>query len=402
MLLRFNSILPRVAFFAVMGAVLLGACVARVNDEEVLVSQTTLLEFAREVVDAVPAHGGYEKDRARLQELVVGCEVELHQLERAELVAAEIGNWRRGSAYADIAIAYARAGNRASMERVAQLALQATSSALEWQAQRVSVKVAQANAILGLDAEAAKLEAGVGEPEQGKVALMRAGRLDAAAFDAQMKTLDEWVATKNFDLVRNASAIYVELFRSSMGNQARCQRIEVGITTANAALPLDIRIGNLLALAQIAGEQRDAAAASARIDASMALIAAAKWLPGDEIEQRVRIATACAAIGIPARALAEATAALTLYDAKRIEIVDIDRATALRSIASAFMMCERPLDAHACFARALDEGGVNPNARPRAEDLAQTCLALARCAMVPTDAMWVKLHAARASLAAPW
>jgi hypothetical protein len=59
-------------------------------------------------------------------------------------------------------------------------------------------------------------------------------------------------------------------------------------------------------------------------------------------------------------------------------------------------------DAEACFAAALEDGALNPNARPRAEDLCLTLLSMARCGFAPTDSMDRRIDAIRAGLADPW
>jgi hypothetical protein len=58
--------------------------------------------------------------------------------------------------------------------------------------------------------------------------------------------------------------------------------------------------------------------------------------------------------------------------------------------------------ARAAYLRALDEGSVNPNARPRAEDLVATLVSMAESRIAPDAEASAKVAAIRAGLVAPW
>ncbi|MGA1266734.1 MAG: hypothetical protein ACO32J_06105 [Phycisphaerales bacterium] len=51
---------------------------------------------------------------------------------------------------------------------------------------------------------------------------------------------------------------------------------------------------------------------------------------------------------------------------------------------------------------ALEAGALNPNARPRAEDLCLTCLSMVRSGVEPPADMRATIRSIRSGLKAPW
>jgi hypothetical protein len=84
------------------------------------------------------------------------------------------------------------------------------------------------------------------------------------------------------------------------------------------------------------------------------------------------------------------------------DLVDVFRAEARRPAAEALAAMGAVDRAREVFAALIEEGAVNPNARPRAEDLALTAASLARAGIEPDEAMWARLRGIREGLVAPW
>ena len=77
-------------------------------------------------------------------------------------------------------------------------------------------------------------------------------------------------------------------------------------------------------------------------------------------------------------------------------------AGALRSVAEAyFAMGELDL-ARALYARVVEVGADNPNARPRATDLVATCVSMAVHGFEPDEELEKRLAALQAGLREPW
>jgi hypothetical protein len=241
----------------------------------------------------------------------------------------------------------------------------------------------------------------------GKVAAARAERARRAAFsteafDAQMIALDEWLATRNFDLVRNAVDIALEYHPAAFADAPRRARVEELVQQANEQLAYDLRIAHLLRLAANCEQAGDRAAATAFIAKAEATFGVGKWLAEDAAVQLALIAQAKARSGDTEGCVAGLTAALARYEAGRSDILDIDRARPLRAIAEAYATAGDAAKAQAVFARAVEEGAVNPNARPRAEDLVATMLSMVAAQIEPEAALAARMTAIREGLVAPW
>ena len=61
-------------------------------------------------------------------------------------------------------------------------------------------------------------------------------------------------------------------------------------------------------------------------------------------------------------------------------------------------------EASACslYVRAVDEGMVNANSRPRADDLNERCRSVALQGIAPSDELLMKLQKMRNELGTPW
>jgi hypothetical protein len=378
--------------------------------QPVPVWQAELLDEAFAVASSIPEEP-HLRDKAKAQEWCASAALALGQVELALRYVEGMKTWRQAAMLADIAGWYAERGDTAQMERLAERALSLAPTARDWQQERIRVHAARAYARAGRNSRAAALSSGVGESERGKVEAVVAAR-DAANpvaeatpaqdFTAQMDQVDEWIMTLNFDLTRNAAEVCIALYTGCQDDPERCARVERSVTAANSKLPPDIRIANLLALAQIAVGAGHMDRAVPLVEAADAVLNSGTWMPEDEIVQVAAIALGKHGIGQSDEARASLASALARFGEKRESIVDIYRSAPLRAVAVAqARMGDRP-EALQTFMRALEEGTANPNARPRAEDLTETCVAMAVQGIDPGDAGRVRIREIRAGLKDPW
>ena len=193
-----------------------GASERAVSDAPLEPYRLELLELAFQTAATYPENP-HVKNRARAIESVALTCYELDQPRRALRYAEDISNWRRGAGYADFASYSAEQGALAEVRDYLERALEVSATsddveAQDWRGDQIQAKVARTYALLGEIEQAERLETELDKPAASQVDLVQAGSLDEHEFEAHMATLDELVATGDFDLVQHALESYIELF----------------------------------------------------------------------------------------------------------------------------------------------------------------------------------------------
>ena len=93
---------------------------------------------------------------------------------------------------------------------------------------------------------------------------------------------------------------------------------------------------------------------------------------------------------------------LATYNLNRERVVDIERVAPLCSLAEAYAFLGDSAQSLEVYALAIQEGQVNPNSRPRADDLSRICLSMALNQVEPSEAVWASLQQMCAALGEPW
>ncbi len=374
---------------------------AVIAQETRAVTTFELAVFAWDVASLIPSNP-HIKDRARMQEEAVTTLITLGDFERSRAWIDSIGDWRKGAAWAELAIAYARKGEFASAKACGELARTEARRAEDWQRDLINAKVARMLVLAGDDAGAVTLETGVRAAEGGQVSLARMEKAEGAALEAELVAMNERLASKDFDVQRNGIASYLEYFSRFYDNAEARANAEERIAGAMKKVPAMLRFETNLQLAQVAAAHHDAASMTGYIDAAMSSTTLSGWMPEDRIRGIGRIATVAAQGGDVTRSRALAAEALAQFEADYIKMPDVFRAAALRPTAEAYAtLRDQPL-ALSTFLRVVEEGAKNPNARPRAEDLAGTANALARMQFVPDAALWSRMQQVARGLQSPW
>lgn len=360
-----------------------------------------LLDLGFEAASAIPVKP-HDRDRALVQEAVATTAVGIGLQLRAMAYANSIDGWRRGVVYGELALDAAKSNRAEAARTFARFAVDSLGGAKDWQCDLVKVKVAQAMTWLGDDSSAAELEKGVGEPEQGKVRSTRVERGDGADFDEQIAAAERAVATKNFDLTRNALETCVLLAGKSSGREDRWTRIVALCEEASGKTTRDIQLRVFLRLAEVRHAQGSTSGARELVARAVAIREGSRWMADFALPIAADVARTMHRIGDDAAARAELERAIGTFEADKEKIADVFRAGALRPAAEAFAFLGDQARARAIFTEAIEEASRNPNSRPRAMDLAQNCAALARAGIEPDAAMWSRLRAIRSGLDAPW
>jgi tetratricopeptide (TPR) repeat protein len=366
-----------------------------------------LLDRAFKSVSSMPVNP-HLKNRSRAQEAVVTACLELDLPARALRYVDQIGDWRRGKGYADVAFWAAQHQETADVPRLLELALQIAEreakdeDAQDWQRDRIKVTIAKTHVWLGHAAEAARLQANTEVFESGKVEAVKAMVIDADAFEAEFKSLGDVLASGSFDPMQSALETCAQLFNRFYGDAEKRARLEEKIKGAWSKLPTQIRVDLSLELATFALHHDDRAKALALAQETRALIDGSKWEPNDHLPMVARLAELRFRAGDAKAARAELDAALARYDAERDRIVDIYRAGTLRPLAEAYQAMGDGAAAVAVYKRCVEEGIANPNSRPRADDLAATCCSMALHGVEPDAALWSRLIQVEGKLGDPW
>lgn len=388
---------------------------APVTDAPLSEARGRLLELAFDSASAMPLKP-HIKSRSRAQEAVVAACLELDQPQRALRYAERIADWRRGTGCADVAFHCAQKGARSEAARCLALAtqvvteLERTSEGDEdveentqaWRKDRVRAKIARTHLLLGQEAEAGRFTQGLESSETGPVALAAAMRVEADAFDSHLRALEADVATGDFDRLRSALAAYAQLYGRFYADSAKRARLEECIERASKNVPITVRVENRIELAEAALGHADPAQALTLVAQARALLASSRWATATHVPFGARLAAVRFRAGEEAEGRKDLEEARARFVAEREAMVDIYRAGVLRPLAEAYLAVGERATARELYAQAVEAGVVNPNSRPRSEDLTATCCSMAVHGFEPDEALWARLTAVRTALSEPW
>ena len=375
--------------------------VGSLTDKPLAAYQNELLDLAFKTAAAIPIKP-HIKDRSLSQEKVVEASLELDQPLLALSLIENIGNWRRGAGYADLAFYCARHGYTGEVQQYLDLADQISESGEDWRRDQIRVKIANTYTLLGQTQQADQFETGVVDSELGKVAGVKAMIAEEDSFDEQMKVLDALITPGNFDVVVNALKSCTNLFNRFYDNAERRSLVEDKIKTSWSKLPIFMRIELLTDLAGFALDHADQARALELVNEAQLFMDGAQWLPEYRIPMISKLAKLRFRAGDRQKARTDVDALLALFDSQGDKIVNIYRAGTLRPLAEAYQLMGDTAAALAVYKRALKEGVENPNSLPRAEDLSATCLSMALHGVEPDAELWTRIHKINEGLGEPW
>jgi tetratricopeptide (TPR) repeat protein len=361
----------------------------------------SLVAVADQVAGTIPVNP-HARDRAMMQEEAVKGWIALGDLERAEVGMRRIGDWRRGEATALVAQARASRGEIDAARSLAAEARELAGREEDWRRDRIGAEVARTLAMTGDLGQIDGLVDPAAAAEAGNVAAAVTAVVPAERLEAQAKVFDDAIATGAFELVRGGLDGYLAIIRRADCDDAWRARATKALDGALPGLPYDLRVLYLVTLADALTARGRNDEARAALDRADGEIAAAGFLAEDIVPIGAPVAVARTRLGDRDAARAALRSLRATFENRREEVVNLRRATSWRALASAFMGLGDRADAEACFAAALEDGALNPNARPRAEDLCLTLLSMARCGFAPTDSMDRRIDAIRAGLADPW
>jgi len=343
--------------------------------------QIELLEIAFQAASAMPINP-HIKDRSRAQESIVKACFELKQPQRALGYIEQIDNWRRGAGYADLALYYAQhEAMKEDLEPFLNKAAQVAEEAEDWRKDHIQVKVDQVNILLRHYQKA---------------------RVRTDSFDKEMEALEKNMSSGQFDAVKNTLMAYSELFNRFYTDSHRRALIEKKLKAAWGSMPIFVRIDLLIQLTGFALAHSDQTKALKLVGEIESIIESVSLQPRFAIPIKTKLAELRFHAGDRQRARTEAQNALSLFDEEREKIANIYRAQMLRSLAEAYLTMGEAAMALDLYKRAIEAGIENPNSRPRAEDLAATCCAMALHSVEPDAELLSRIRKILDKLGDPW
>ncbi|MFO1078662.1 MAG: hypothetical protein U1E73_13140 [Planctomycetota bacterium] len=220
-------------------------------------------------------------------------------------------------------------------------------------------------------------------------------------YDGQLAVFDDLFAKGDLDQVVNACTTCIAFYDRWFDDAARRDGLERRIVAAAGRLAPVPAITQLTALADAAA-RHDPARANAMIADIEARLRTIRWQAGDELPMRARLAAVRATAGDKAQAVVELDQVVTDYEHQREHIESMNRADVLVPIAEAYAHADAPAQAEAIYHRALAEAVVNPNSRPRLDDLVAVALSLSRSGLPLAAALLAEVRAAVRGLGNPW
>jgi hypothetical protein len=397
-------------------SILLGLCVGFASCRREQAAEPTalpapfrieLLQTAASAATAFPLDP-HIKTRSRLQQQVVEACLEIGAVDLAVETADEIANWRRGLALAALAEHVGRSGDRAlADERLGAALAEAEKVSLdpdeqEWRRDAILARVAEAWLALGEVERAVEMRVGLDLDQARRLDAALTDRLDAAQARAQLAVVDAAIESQNLADVHTALLACVRIFDALYDDaelRAACaERVENGYPK----LPIILRLELLTQLVEAALAHEDVATARTLALEVQRRGDGVQWAAEQHAPHLARTGRLLALCGEAESARREIKAAESVFEDGQERIFDIDRCDALLPIFEAWRALGDMERAEAALARAIAAAGVNPNARPRAEDLVATLTLLARLGHEPSAPVHRALIDLREGLVDPW
>ena len=364
-------------------------------------SRDDLLDLAFQISTSIPTEP-FPSDRAKMQALVAQACIKNGSLIQATQYASKIEGWRQGELFALIGQQYATANETQLARDFAARAMEVATNETDWRRERIVIETAKIYLQLGDSAKASTLLEGATQAELGKLEAARTAIVLESQLDNQADMFDKAIATMNFDLARGAIEGYLVWLDRVSQDEIRTTRALKAIDDALLELPLDLQVKYGIDLADHLHKNLKRDLAILKLDKATEIFSATTFLPEDVAPLGAMIARARIRMGDESSARLLLQRLYSEYSTRREGIVNLRRATSLRALAEGFCELGDRDDAIACYNLALEEGTINPNARPRAEDLGATCISMAEYGISLTPDLKNRIDTIRSSLTYPW
>ena len=377
-----------------------------VADAELAAFRTDLLDLAFEAASAFPLKP-HLKNRSAAQDRVVATSFALELPRRAVRYAEGIENWRRGAAFADFAYYAAERGDLRELDQYLNLAREVVRETVAaddqaWRSDRIRAKIARTHILIGQDREAAAITIGLEESESGIVYEENVQQLTEEQFDAEYEGIVAAIDDGAMETVSASLSVCLALIDRFYESEERREKVTELLPRAWPNIPAQLQLENVLTLARTALRHDDPQSAAEYVSQAEEITSTWKWLPESEVPFLASIANLKVEAGAVEEARALADRARAVFEKDFQLVADVFRAETLVPLAETYAALGDLETARAIYLRAMHEGTLNPNARPRCDALVLVCCSLAEAGVEPDAELWAKLRETRAGLTRPW
>jgi tetratricopeptide (TPR) repeat protein len=343
------------------------------------------------------------KDMGKAQEAVVWDLTSSGAWRDAEASADKIEGWRRGTAYADLATAFAKAGRTDDAKRMIAKAEAFRPSVDGWPNLRIASRIAAAYAALGEGEKAQTLAVAVATEDaiqygSMSTATIASGLAAKGKFDGAAAELDRLKDGKDMDDAWWRTVGYVDMSRQK--SLSREQRVKA-IRAAREAADGIPGWRKAEALESVADEFRKLAMLPEAREAVGTAQAILIGLP-DTMPIKAPLLSNCARAWANLGNPDKARALLAQVEALAAHVQDIERPTVYANAASSFAAMKDTASAKRLYAQALQEAATLVNARPRALAVVEICRSIGKSGIGLDATMRARLDALYTGLKDPW
>jgi tetratricopeptide (TPR) repeat protein len=386
-----------------------------VADAPLDAARLDLLHLAWQAASAFPLNP-HIKNRGRAQEKVVMACFDLDQPKLALQFAKGIADWRRGAALADYACYCVIHGDLSEVEHYLGLADQLANDVerdpnpQEWRRDTIKMKIARAYALMGKLDEATKHSTGT-DPTSGlaydagwaATTASRAELITAESLGRELAAMDDILVGEGTGHAYSALVTCGRLYEKFYGDAERRAEIEKRIElTQQSKLPFDLRLSTWIHLAKVALDRGDAGKGLELYRKAKDLADSSGLPPDAMVAFTPQLAALRFRAGERDLALADFEAGMKQYHELRDGFRVTKRAEILRPFAESYHAIGDERRAAEVYSLVVEEGMENPNSRPRAEDVSETCLSMAKNGFRPDPKLLGRISEIVRGLGDPW
>lgn len=380
-----------------------------------------LLDLAFAGVSEMPLRP-HIKNRARAQYQIVTTCLSLELADLAEQYIPEISNWQRWNSYADLAYFYAENGTTDKAEAAlqqAEAALQTVADVLsgnvvatapnplldtlrDWRYKKVLARTLETRWLLHTTKATHALESH--NFDEATLASLQTKKLmsESAQYTTTLDALRPMTTHANFEVVHPALLAMIQLLDQQYSREEAMRMLEEDIVPSFTKKPVFMRVDVLEKLTRVLRKHGDLEDALQICDHMDTYIDGAALPANLHIAEKVKVLTLRHALGQPEAVSTELDQLHALFQENRERIVNIERAKPLCRLAEVQMLLGHEKEALTLYQQAIVEGQLNPNSRPRANDLSTICCSMALSRIAPTTVIYGKLEEMKNKLGTPW